>query len=141
MFSVAAATFGVRRYSAAFSFVIAIRLLVSILSSNGQRDSAASGELRGDDRFARRAGFYEIVQDAVCDRFVKCALVTIGSEIKFQRLALDAETVGHVIDIDPGKIGLACDRTNGSEIVGFKMNTIIALRSGIWKSLESRLGG
>jgi len=49
--------------------------------------------------------------------------------------------VGHVIDIDPGEIGLARDRTNGSEIVGFKMNSIIALRSGIWKSLESRLGG
>ncbi len=84
MFSVAAATFGVRRYSAAFSFVIAIRLLVSILSSNGKRDSAARGELRGDDRFARRAGFDEIVQNAVCDRFVERALVTIGGEIEFQ---------------------------------------------------------
>jgi hypothetical protein len=112
-----------------------------ILGANGERDSAARGKLCRHDRFARRTGFHEIVENAVCDGFIECALVTIGGEIEFQSLALDAETVRHVIDIDPGEIGLTCDRTNGSEIVRFKVNPVIALRSGVWKNLESRLGG
>jgi hypothetical protein len=123
------------------SSTIASRFAVRILGADCQRDSAARGELCGDDCLARRTGFHEIVQYAVCDRFVERALVPVRSEIKFQGLAFDAEAVGHVIDVDPGEIGLARDWTNGSEIVGFKMNLIIALRSWIWKSLESRLSG
>jgi len=112
-----------------------------VLGADCQRDSSARGELRRHDCFARRTGFHEIVENAVRDRFIERALVAIRGEIEFQRLALDAETVGHVIDIDPREIGLTGYRTNGSEIICFKMNSIIALGSGIWKSLESRLGG
>jgi len=112
-----------------------------VLGADCECDPAACGELCGDDCLAWRACFDEIVEYTVRDGFVERALIAIGGEIEFQRLAFDAETVGHVVDIDPGEIGLACHRTNGSEIIGFKMNSIIALRSGIWKSLESRLRG
>src|SRR5207244_7807832 len=137
--SVAAATFGVRRCSAAFSFLVAVRLLVRVLGADGECNSAARGELRGHDGLTRGAGFHEIVQDAICDCFVERALVSIGRQIKFQGLALDAETVGYVVDVDPGKIRLTGDRTNGSEIVSFKMNQIIPAGRGIWKRLEPRL--
>jgi len=91
-------------------FLVAAGLLVWILNTNGKRDSTARGELRGDNRLARRAGFHEIVEDAVCDGFVEGVLIAIGSEIKFERFAFDAETIGHVINIDPCKIRLACYR-------------------------------
>ena len=115
-------------------------MLVRILGAHGKRDSTARGELRGDDCFARRARFDEVIQNPVGHSFVKCALVPIGRQVKFQGLALDAEAVGHVIDIDAAKIGLPCYRTDGSEIIGFKMNPIIAAWRRIWKSLQPRLG-
>ena len=127
MFSVAAATFGVRRCSAAFSFLVAVRLLVRIFSTDCKRDAAARGKLRGDDCLAWCARFHEIVQNAVRDRFVKRALVSIRRQIKLELLALNTKTVGYIIDIDPGEIGLACDRANGREIVGLKMDPVISV--------------
>ena len=91
------------------------------------------------DSLAWRARFHEIVQNAVGYRFIEGALIPIRSKIKLERLAFDAETVRHVIDVDSGKIWLACDWTNGSEIVRFKMNPIIAARRGISESLQARL--
>ena len=119
--------------------LVAPHFLVGILGAYREGDSAAGGELRGHDRFARRAGLNEIVENAVRDRFVERALVSIRGQIKFQGLALDAEAVGHVIDIDAAKIGLPCYRTDGSEIVSFKMNPIIPAGRWIWKSLKARL--
>jgi len=115
--------------------------LIRVLSAHGERDSAARGELRGDDRFARRARFDEIVQNTVRDRFIESVLVAVGREIKFKRLAFNTETVRHVIDLDPGEIRLGCNRTNGSEIVSFKMNPVISAWCRIWESLETRLCG
>ena len=86
--------------------------------------------MRGHDRFARRARFYEIVQNAVRDGFVERMLVSIRRKIKFERFAFDAEMVRHVINVDPGEIWLARDRANGSKIVRFEMNPIIA--AGCW---------
>ena len=122
------------------SFLLAASRFVRILRTNGERDAAASRELRGHDRLARRACFNEIVQNAVRDRFVEGALVPIGSQIKLERLAFDTEAVGHVVDVDPGKIWLACDWANRSEIVRFEMNSVIPTRRGIWESLEPRFG-
>ena len=123
------------------SFLAAARLLIRIFGAHGESDSAARRELRGHDGLAGRARFDEIVENAVGHCFVERALVAIRGEIKLERFALDAETIGRVIDIDPGEIGLAGDRANGSEIVRFKMNPVIAVRRRIRKSLESRLGG
>jgi hypothetical protein len=120
--------------------LVAASLPVWMLGANGERDSAARRELRGHDRLVGRACFYEIVENAVCHCFVKGALIPIRSQIKFEGFTFDAETVGHVIDIDPGKIRLTCDWTNRSEIVRFEMNPVIAARRRIWESLEPRLG-
>ena len=125
----------------ASSFPATLALVVWILGANCKRDAAACGELRSHDCFTWCTGFDEIVKNPICDCFVERALVPIGRQIKFQGLALDAKTVGHVIDIDPGEVGLAGYRTNRCEIIGFKMNPIIAAWHRIWKSLESRLRG
>jgi hypothetical protein len=120
------------------SFAVAPNFPVRILGADCEGDSAARGELRGDDRLTRRAGFDEIVEDAVGHRFVKRSLIAIRREIKFERFAFDAQAIRDVIDVDPGEIGLASDRTNGSEIVRFKMNPVI---SACWirESLKPRL--
>jgi len=125
----------------ALSWPTVLDALVRVIGAHSERNSAARGELRGHDRFARGAGFHEIVQDAICDCFVERALVPIGCQIKFQGLALDAETVRHVIDVDAGKIRLTGDRTNRSEIIGFKMDPVIPAGRWIWKSLKARLRG
>ena len=114
---------------------------VRILRADSEGDPATRGELRGDDCFTRHAGFYEIVQDAVGDRLVERALISIRSQIKLQRLALDTEPIRYVIDFDSCKIRLTGDRTNGSEIVRFKMNPVIAIGCWIRKSLEACFGG
>jgi len=109
--------------------------IVRVFRADGQRDSAAGGELRCHDCLAWRACVDEIVQNAVCYRFIEGALIVIRGKIKLERLAFDTETVRHVVDIDPGEIWLACDWTKRSEIVRFKVNPIIAPRRRIRESL------
>ena len=115
------------------------RFRIVIFGAHCERNSAARGELRGDDRFARSACFHKIVQDPVRDRFVKRALVPIRSEIKLERLTFNAKAFRNVINVYSGKIRLTGDRANRSEIVRFEMNAIIAASGGIRKSFESRL--
>jgi len=112
---------------------------VRILGAHGKRDSTARGELRGDDCFARRARFDEVVKNPIRDRFVERALVPIGRQVKFQGLALDAQEVRHVINIDSGEIGLAGHRTNRSEIIGFKMDPVIPAWRRIRECLKTGL--
>jgi hypothetical protein len=109
---------------------------IGIFGPDGECDSAAGGELCGYVRLARRAGFHEIFQNAVRYRFVKRALIPIRSEIKFERLAFDAQAIRDVIDVDSRKIRLAGNWANRSEIVRFEMNPVIAAGRGIRKSLE-----
>jgi len=132
---------GARRSRPTISSAVAGNFaFVRVFRADGQCDSAPRGELRGHDCLAGRACFYEIVQNSVRDRFVERALVPIGSKIKLERFAFDAQTIRHVIDVDPGKIRLTCDWANRSEIVRFEMNSVIPARRGIWESFEPRLG-
>ena len=110
---------------------------VRIFRAHSQRDPTARGKLRGHDCFARRASFHEVIENAVGHCFVKRALAPIRSQIKLKRFAFDAEMVGHVVDVDPGEIGLARDGTKAGEIVGLEMNVIIAPR-WIWKCFQPR---
>jgi len=113
---------------------------VWILRTNGESDSAACRELRGHDCLPRRACFHEIVQDVVGYRFIESALIPIRSEIELKRLAFNTESIGDIVDIDPGKVRLSGDWTNRSEIVRFEMNVIVSPGRRIWKGLEPRLG-
>jgi hypothetical protein len=133
LFRISILGFRVLQFASGFAFV-------RILCADGERDPATRGELRGDDCFTRHAGFYEIVQDVVGDRLVERALVAIRRQVKLERLTFDAETVGYVIDVNSGKIGLFSNGTNGSEIVCLKMNPIIAIGRWIREGLQARFG-
>src|SRR5439155_19659281 len=124
----------------AFSSTIAAlpaQMLVRIFSAHGESDSAARRELRVHNCLARRACLDEIVENAIRDRFIERALVSIRGKVKFERLAFDTEPVRYVIDLDPGKIGLTRYRANGSEIIRFEVNPVISA-GWIRKSLKSR---
>src|SRR5712691_1042591 len=112
-----------------------LRIFVRILGPDGESDASARGKLRGHYGLARRTRFHKVIEDAVGYRFVKCPLVAIRGEIKLERLAFNAETVRHVVEVDPGEIGLAGHRAKRSEIVGLKMNPIIS-SGGIWKCFQ-----
>ena len=126
--------------SSAVTGIFFIAGVVWIFGTDSECDSAARGELRGHDRFARSACFHKIVQNVVRDRFVKRALVSIRSEVKLERLTFHAKAFRNVIDVYSGKIRLAGDRANRSEIVRFEMNPVIAAGRGIRESLKPRLG-
>ena len=111
-----------------------------MFGANGQCNSTARGKLRGHDCFPRRTRLYKIVQNAVGNCFVECALVSIRGEVEFERFTFNAKAVRNVIDIDPGEVGLAGDGTQAGEIVGFEMDVIIPARR-VWKSLQSRFRG
>jgi len=64
----------------------------------------------------------KVIEDPIRHCFVECAHVAVRSQIELQRLAFNAEPVRHVINIDPGKIGLSCDRAERSKIVGLEMD-------------------
>jgi len=85
---------------------------IRIFGTDGERDSATRRELRGHDCLTRRACFDEVVENAVRYCFVEGAFIPIRCQIKFERLAFDAEAIGNVIDVDPGKIRLTRDWTN-----------------------------
>src|SRR5439155_20167043 len=110
------------------STVVAASAFIRILGTNGECDSAARGELRSHDHLPRRARFHEVVQDAVGDRLVEGTLIPRRGKIKFERFAFDAEPIRHVIDIDPGKIRLTRNRTNGRAIIRFKMKPVVSAR-------------
>ena len=111
-----------------------------MFGADGERDSAARGELSGYSRLARHACFYEVVQNAVGYRFIESALIPIRSEIELKRLAFNTESIGDIIDIYPCKVRLSGDWANRSEIVRFEMNVVIPPGRGILKRLEPRLG-
>src|SRR5713101_7085347 len=120
------------------SFLLAASLFIWIRGADGKCNSATGGELRGDNRLARRTCFHKIVQNAVRDRFIEGALAAIRCKIELERFAFDAKAVRDVIDVYPGKIRLTRDWANRSKIVRLKMNPVIAARR-VGKSLKPRL--
>src|SRR5205823_4261671 len=115
------------------------RLPIGKLGPHGESDPASRGKLGGHAGVARSASAHEIIQDAVSDSLVKGPLISIGNQIKFQRLALDAELSRHVLDGNLREIHLAGYGTKRSEIGRLKSNPVISF-CGIWECLEARLG-
>src|SRR5262245_14735230 len=59
-------------------------------------DAAAHGEVSHHGHFARREQAYEIVEDAIRDRFVEVTLLTERPQVELQRLQLHTEAIRHV---------------------------------------------
>ena len=103
-------------------------------------DTAARREVADHSGTAGRDGGNDIVEDPVHDSLGKDGLIAVGTEIVFERLALDTAALGGVADDDLGKIGLAGHGAVRGEFLRGKGDFVVALRRTL-KSLQHRLVG
>ena|SRR5512145_373155 len=99
-------------------------------------DAAAHVEVAENRHLPRPACPYEIVEDLIDDGFMESSLVAVGPEVELERFKLDAKLVGHVVDANHRKIGLARARAHASELRTFHVDLVLAFGSGIGKSFE-----
>lgn len=81
----------------------------------------------------------QIVKYGIHHRFIENTLIAKGEEIKLKAFHFDAEAVGHVGNGNCGEIRLAGDRTDAGKLGENEANFIIALGSGIIKSIQDVL--
>src|SRR5205823_7516667 len=105
-----------------------------------ERDPSARRKFCGHDGLARGTSADEIIEDPVRDGFVKRALVSVGSQVEFERFAFDAQLRGNVFDRDLGKIHLAGDWTKRGEIRSLETDAVISF-CRIWKGFQARFRG
>src|SRR5271154_248151 len=86
-----------------------------------------------ETRFSR---FDQIVEYTVSHRFMKCALIAVRPDIKFQAFQLDAIAVGHIVKIERCKIRLTGFRTETGKFRYFHVNPIITGGCRIRKSCK-----
>src|SRR4026207_2018719 len=103
---------------------------------NHRVNTAAHIEVTDYGHGSRATGSHEIIQDLVDYSFVKRAFVTVGPEVKLQRLELDTELIRHIANADGREIRLAGARTNTGELRTLHADFIVALRPGIGKGFE-----
>lgn len=102
-------------------------------------DAAAYIEAALHPHEARAAGGDQIIQQAVCDRFVKGALIPERCDVELERFQLDALLVRDVIQINGGEVGLSGLRTQAGEFGNFDMDRVVAVRLRIAEGFDGRL--
>jgi len=68
-------------------------------------DSSPHGKAGFDPAPPRCKYLYEVIQDGIRDMFMESALVTVGLEVKLERLGFDDPFPGEVRDLKGGKSG------------------------------------
>ena len=96
------------------------------LGADCQGDSATGRKFRGHNRFARRQAPTKSSRILLVTASLNRALVSVGSQIKFQRFALDAEFCRDIFDGDLSEIHLPGHRTERCKISRLKTNAVIA---------------
>ncbi len=99
-------------------------------------DAAAHVPLGGDAGEAWLGGFDDVVQDVVGDFFVEGAFVAEAPHVHLQALEFDAEFVGHYVDGEGGKVGLAGQRAMAGELGNLKLDDVVAMRAGVGEDVE-----
>ena len=99
-------------------------------------DAATHVELACYPHKAGLAGLYKVAQHIVGHFFVEGTLLTERPHVELERLELKAVLIGHVVDLDGGKVGLAGLGAEAGELGNIDMNRIVPLRHWIIKSFE-----
>ena len=71
-------------------------------------------------------GFHKIIENNICDMFMKVALVAKRPEIELERFRFHDFLVGDILYANGGKIGLTGDGADAGELAGIKCNEIIS---------------
>src|SRR5450759_1602330 len=88
-------------------------------------EEAAYAQSAGPD------GAHDIVQHTVDHRLVETGVRTVTEQIEFERLAFQAQLVGHVLDLDPSKVGLSCNGTQAGEFRTVEVDQIVPPRIAV----------
>ena len=73
--------------------------------------------------------------------FVEDALVPKGPEIEFEGLGFHYAFFGYVANANLGEVRLAGSRAQACELVGLKLDDVIAFGVAVWEGLQLTLWG
>src|SRR5579872_6341703 len=113
---------------------------LSSLGDNGRVDSTAHVEARCQAQEARVHGALEVVGDLVGDCLVIRAAIAERPDVELQRFQLHAQLVGHELEIERRKIGLAGARAQARELGNLHADRVVAIGARIRKSFQLRCG-
>ena len=111
-------------------------VLTVIARCDGRMDAAADVEVPDHRHGLGMAGAHEIIENLIDNRLVKCAFITIGPKIQFERFQLDAQRLRNITDADGGEIRLAGSRTDASELRTFHVDFIVSLGTGVREGFQ-----
>lgn len=109
--------------------------------ASDRRSNPTTRREGADDLAANRlARLHEIIEQAIDNRFVKCALVAVALEIKLERFQLNAQRARRVGERDGAEIGLAGLGTQTGEFGTDDLDGVITSGLGIREGFQL-LGG
>src|SRR5438874_13018207 len=97
-------------------YTLSLHDALPILVEHVDRDAAARVPIAGDAQPARRRRRDQPARDLQCAVLVEGGVVAEGTEEQLQGLAFEDHRIGHVIDHEMRKIGVAGDREQAGEL-------------------------
>lgn len=79
-------------------------------------ETASNGEIACDSHSSRFTGLYQIIQNSVCHRFIKNALVPESVKVELQSFQFKATLIRHIVNGNRGKVRHSRHRADRSEL-------------------------
>ena len=111
-----------------------------MLRLNRDRDPASHVEGSTDPTPVGLKHLHQIIEDGVCEVFLKHALVAVRPQIQLKGFGFDYFLVRDVFDRDGGEVGLLGCGADTGEFVGFQAHHISAFGVMVWKGLQPFAG-
>lgn len=108
---------------------------LAMLDDDSRKDAAAYVPASGQSKKARADGGDQIVEYPVGHRFVKRAFIPERPHVLLQRFQLDVAAIGHAVNDQQRKIGLARQRTQTGELGDLEVDQVIPARVWVWKNI------
>ena len=107
-----------------------------MLCYDGCLDTAPDIEFGRDAHEARSTGLHQILENAICHRFMEGTFLPVRPDVELKRPELDAALVRYVLDVQRSKVGLSCLRTEAGEFGNPNPDRIIPWRHRIIEYFE-----
>ena len=112
------------------------RVRAAVVGVGMDGDAATGREFAPDLDILRIHERDEILHDDVHAILVEIAVVAEREQVELQALALHHALIRHVVDVDRGEIGLACDRTEARELGTVELHEVIVFGMLVLEGLE-----
>lgn len=107
-----------------------------MFGNHGRIYSAANVKFSADAHEIGRDRAYDIVQNFIGDRLVKCALIAERPHVQLERFQFHTQFARHVFDVERSEIRLPGLRTEAGKLGNGEANSVIPVGLGIGKSLQ-----